>query len=144
MNYVSNFHLLILPTLQWHLICDKNRLATKLPTVRFLLYVLVLLYVLFWFLVDRTVHFHYCITLPIIRTVLKKMWILLLVFITVLLFLLYVLFSKTRPVTFISTVFNRNLRVLTYLQAKSLASGSKDISCEPLSTTLSELDVVLE
>ena len=31
------------------------------------------------------------------------MWILLLVFITVLLFLLYVLFSKTRPVTFICT-----------------------------------------
>ena len=33
----------------------------------------------------------------------KKMWIILLIFITVLLFLLYVLFSKTRPVTFIST-----------------------------------------
>ena len=29
-------------------------------------------YLLFWFLVDRTVHFHYCFTLPIIRTVLKK------------------------------------------------------------------------
>ena len=36
------------------------------PTLRFLLYVL------FWFLVDRTVHFHYCITLPIISTVWKK------------------------------------------------------------------------
>ena len=33
----------------------------------------------------------------------KIMWIILLIFITVLLFLLYVLFSKTRPVTFIST-----------------------------------------
>ena len=33
----------------------------------------------------------------------KKMWIVLLIFITVLLFLLYVLFSKTRPVTFINT-----------------------------------------
>ena len=33
----------------------------------------------------------------------KKLWIVLLIFITVLLFLLYVLFSKTRPVTFIST-----------------------------------------
>ena len=31
------------------------------------------------------------------------MWIALLIFITVLLFLLYILFSKTRPVTFIST-----------------------------------------
>ena len=27
---------------------------------------------MFWFSVDRTVHFHYCITLPIIRTGLKK------------------------------------------------------------------------
>ena len=44
----------------------------SIPTLRFLLYVLVLLYVLFWFLVDCTVHFHYCITLPIIRTVWKK------------------------------------------------------------------------
>ena len=32
------------------------------------------------------------------------MYIILLIFITVLLFLLYVLFSKTRPVTFISTL----------------------------------------
>jgi hypothetical protein len=38
------------------------------------------------------------------------MWIVLLIFITVLLFLLYVLFSKTRPVTFIST-YKRNLKV---------------------------------
>ena len=43
-------------------------------TLTFLLNVLVLLYVLFWFLVDGTVHFHYCITLPIIHTVLKKVY----------------------------------------------------------------------
>ena len=74
----------------------------KKNTLGFPLCVLVLLYILFWFLVDCTVHFHYCITLRIIRTVLKK-WIILLIFITVLLFLLYVLFSKPSPVTCIST-----------------------------------------
>ena len=36
----------------------------------------------------------------------KKMWIVQLIFITVLLFLLNVMFSKTRPVTFISTGSN--------------------------------------
>ena len=41
-------------------------------TIVFLIYVLVLLYVLFEFLVDRTVHFHYCITLPIICTLFEK------------------------------------------------------------------------
>ena len=74
----------------------KDGKAMKLITLRFLLYVLVLLYILFWFLVDQTVHFHYCVTLwsyyimycskktyrtvnsyyctalPIIRTVLKN------------------------------------------------------------------------
>ena len=44
----------------------------KILTLRFLLYIVVLLYALFWYLVDRTVHFHYCITLPIIPTVWKK------------------------------------------------------------------------
>ena len=43
-----------------------------LSTLRFLSYVLVLSYVLFQFLVDRIVYFHYCITLRIICTALKK------------------------------------------------------------------------
>ena len=81
--------------------------------------VLVLLYLLFWFLVDRTVHFHYCIILPIIFNVLfEKKWIVLLLFITVMLFLLYLvlLFSKTKHVRFISTGFI----IGTYLRVQAL------------------------
>ena len=59
---------------------SKDTSATRY-TLRFLLYVLVLHII-------RTAHFHNCIPLPIIGTVLKKCNVLL-IFITVLLFLLY-------------------------------------------------------
>ena len=49
-------------------VCSVVCMISVFTTLRFLLYLLVLLYVLFWFLVDHTVHFHYCITLPIIWT----------------------------------------------------------------------------
>ena len=41
----------------------KSKYFYILHTLRFLLYVLVLSYLLLWFLVDRTVHIHYCISL---------------------------------------------------------------------------------
>ena len=79
----------------------------------FLLYILVLLYLLFWFLVERTVHFHYCITCPNIRTVLKKC-IVLLIFITVLLFLLYLCTILKNQACNIYKYwsYNRNLRLV--------------------------------
>jgi hypothetical protein len=95
--------------LEVHILWEGHKNMTKYIkfmkiTLRFLLYVLVLLYVLFYVisggsycsfsLLHYSSYYTYCS---------KKLWILLLIFITVLLFLLYVLFSKTRPVTFIST-----------------------------------------
>ena len=79
---------LIKPTCLWKVDTITFQLVSFL-SLRFLLYVLVLLYVhkLFWFLVDRTVHFHYSITLPIIHTVLKKVYCTV-KFITVLLYVL--------------------------------------------------------
>ena len=73
--------------------------------LRFLVYILVLLFVLLWFLVDLTVHFYYCITLPIVHMVLKEVYCSVNIYYCTAVPIIYVPFSKTRASTFISTVF---------------------------------------
>ena len=117
-------YVVLTDALTWTSAIFKSNIASEFAifkfqrtTLRFLLYVLVPLYVLFWFLKDRLFIFITALLFLIYQMYCSnKMWIVLLIFITVLLFLLYVLFYKNQACNIYKYwSYNRNLRVISIL-----------------------------